>query len=238
MSSARPVIGITCYVEATSRGPWVDVPSAVLPVAYVAKIEQAGGVALIIPPRVDADEGLAAEVLERLDGLVIAGGADVDPQRYAAARHPEVQESRADRDATELALAAVAGRTGIPLLGICRGMQVMAVAGGGTLEQHVPDRVGHVDHSPEVAVYGEHVVETVPGTQLAALLGPRTDVPSYHHQAVRTHPGFEPAAWAPDGTLEAMEDPSAVFRIGIQWHPEVGDDPRLFEALVRAAAKA
>jgi putative glutamine amidotransferase len=193
---------------------------------------------MIIPPRVDADEDVAAEVLGRLDGLVIAGGVDVDPQRYAAERHPSVQASRADRDATELVLASVAGRTGIPLLGICRGMQVMAVAAGGTLEQHVPDRVGHDDHSPEVAVYGNHVVDTVPGTRLAALLGPRTNVPSYHHQAVHTHPGFAPAAWAPDGTLEAMEDPAAAFRVGIQWHPEVGEDLRLFEALVRAAGQA
>lgn len=238
MSAARPVIGISCYVEPASWGAWSGVPCALLPVAYVAKIEQAGGVALVIPPRVDADEELAAQLLERLDGLVIAGGADVDPDRYAAPRHPEVQASRGDRDATELALASVAGRTGIPLLGICRGMQVMAVAAGGVLEQHVPDRVGHVDHSPQVAVYGEHVVETVPGTRLATVLGSRTDVPSYHHQAVLTHPGFDPAAWAPDGTLEAMEDPDAAFRIGVQWHPEVGDDPRLFEALVVAARRA
>ena len=238
MSAGRPVIGISCYVEPASWGPWADVSCALLPVAYVTKIEQAGGVVMIIPPRVDADEDVAAEVLGRLDGLVIAGGVDVDPQRYAAERHPSVQASRADRDATELVLASVAGRTGIPLLGICRGMQVMAVAAGGTLEQHVPDRVGHDDHSPEVAVYGNHVVDTVPGTRLAAMLGPRTSVPSYHHQAVHTHPGFASAAWAPDGTLEAMEDPAAAFRVGIQWHPEVGEDLRLFEALVRAAGQA
>jgi putative glutamine amidotransferase len=137
----------------------------------------------------------------------------------------------------ELALAIGAARTGVPLLGICRGMQVMAVAAGGVLEQHVPDRVGHVDHSPGTAIYGEHVIETVGGTRLAELLGPKAWVPSYHHQSVRTHPGFEPAAWAPDGTLEAMEDPDSAFRVGVQWHPEVGDDPRLFDALVRAASR-
>lgn len=235
MAGARPVIGITCYLEPATRGDWVDVPSAILPLRYVTMVERSGAIAVLVPPRLDADEALAQEVLDRLDGLVIAGGADVDPGRYAADRHPLAQEARADRDGMELALASVAGRTGTPLLGICRGMQVMAVAAGGVLEQHVPDRVGHVDHSPGVAIYGQHPIETVPGTRLAELLGPRADVPTYHHQSVLTHPGFEPAAWAPDGTLEAMEDPSAVFRIGVQWHPEVGSDPRLFEALVAAA---
>jgi putative glutamine amidotransferase len=239
VTSTRPVIGITCYVEPASRGQWVDVPSALLPLAYIRKVEDAGGLAVLVPPRtdVDHDTAIAVEILERLDGLILAGGADIDPQRYAADPHPEVQEARADRDGMELALAIGAARTGVPLLGICRGMQVMAVAAGGVLEQHVPDRVGHVDHSPGTAIYGEHVIETVGGTRLAELLGPKAWVPSYHHQSVRTHPGFEPAAWAPDGTLEAMEDPDSAFRVGVQWHPEVGDDPRLFDALVRAASR-
>lgn len=231
----RPVIGITCYVEPATRGDWVDVPSAVLPLRYITMVEQSGGVVVVVPPRADADDAMAAEVLERLDGLVIAGGADIDPQRYAAERHPASQESRADRDSSELALARVAGERGVPLLGVCRGMQVMAVAAGGVLEQHLPDRVGHVDHSPGLAVYGAHEIRTVPGTRLADLLGEGATVPTYHHQSVLTHPGFEPAAWAPDGTLEAMEDPSAAFRIGVQWHPEMGTDPRLFDALVQAA---
>jgi putative glutamine amidotransferase len=236
MVRARPVIGITCYVEPASRGDWTDVPSSVLPQAYVTKVEEAGGLAVIIPPRADADEELATQVLSRLDGLVIAGGPDIDPDRYSQARHPHAQDHRADRDDMELALATAAAATDTPLLGICRGMQVMAVAAGGTLEQHVPDRVGHVDHSPALAVYGRHPVRTVPGTSLGRLLGRQTAVPSYHHQSVLTHPGFVPAAWAEDGTLEAMEDPNARFRVGVQWHPEEGDDPRLFEALVSAAA--
>jgi putative glutamine amidotransferase len=239
MAGTRPVIGITCYVEPASRGDWVDVPSALLPLAYIRKVEQAGGVALLVPPRVDVDHdsSIAAEVLARLDGLILAGGADIDPQRYAADPHPAIQETRADRDGMELALATGAAGSGVPVLGICRGMQVMAVAAGGVLEQHVPDRVGHVDHSPGMAIYGEHVIETVGGTRLAGLLGPQVVVPSNHHQSVTTHPGFAPAAWAPDGTLEAMEDPDSTFRVGVQWHPEVGDDPRLFDALVRAASQ-
>ncbi|KRF27811.1 gamma-glutamyl-gamma-aminobutyrate hydrolase family protein [Phycicoccus sp. Soil802] len=233
---SRPLIGITCYVEPASRGDWKDVPSVVLPHDYVRQVEAAGGTILVIPPRADADDVVARDIVSRIDGLVIAGGADVDPDRYAAPeRHPEVQEARHDRDAMELALATAAAEADLPLLGICRGMQVMAVAAGGVLEQHVPDRVGHVDHSPGVAVYGHHVVTTVPGTRIASLLGDVTDVPSYHHQSVLTHPGYEPSAWAADGTLEAMEDPAARFRLGVQWHPEVGDDPRLFDALVAAA---
>src|SRR5689334_1273413 len=135
----------------------------------------------------------------------------------------------------EIALATAAAAADLPLLGICRGMQVMAVAAGGLLEQHVPDRVGHDEHSPAPATYGNHAVRTVVGTRLAEILGEEADVPSYHHQSVLTHPGYEASAWADDGTLEAMEDPDAFFRLAVQWHPEVGTDPRLFRALVEAA---
>jgi putative glutamine amidotransferase len=235
MTSGRPVIGITCYVEPASRGDWVDVPSALLPLAYITKVEQAGGVAVVVPPREDGDDALAAEILERLDGLVIAGGADVDPQRYAAERHPAVQESRADRDGMELALARVAGDAGVPLLGICRGMQVMAVAAGGELEQHLPDRVGHDEHSPAPGRYGEHGVRLAAGSRIGKVLGPRVDVPTYHHQGVLSHPGYQASGWADDGVLEAIEAPEARFRLGVQWHPEVGADARLFAALVEAA---
>jgi putative glutamine amidotransferase len=236
-ASRRPVIGLTCYVEPVTRAVWQDVPSATVPYSYVRQIELAGGLVVIIPPRADGDPALAAEILARLDGLVIAGGADVDPARYARQRHTSVQESREDRDAMELALASAAADQDVPLLGICRGMQVMAVAAGGDLEQHVPDRVGHEDHSPQAGVYGKHAVSTVDGTRVHALLGESTVVPTYHHQSVLTHPGFVAAAWAADGTLEAMEDPGAGFRLAVQWHPEEGDDPRLFAALVEAAAR-
>jgi putative glutamine amidotransferase len=231
----RPIIGITCYVERATRGDWVDVPSALVPYAYVRKVEEAGGIAVVVPPRSDAEHGMAREVLERLDGLVLAGGADVDPAHYAQERHEKVQQSRPDRDAMELALAATSGELGTPLLGICRGMQVMAVAAGGHLEQHVPDRVGHFDHSPGRSTYGTHPVQTVPGTRISDILGAELDVPTFHHQSVLTHPGYTPSAWAPDGTLEAMEDEAARFRLGVQWHPEQSSDRRLFEALVRAA---
>ena len=232
----RPVIGITAYVERASWGRWVDVPGALVPHRYVRQVEEAGGIAIVIPPRPDFDDGTALEIVARLDGVILAGGVDVAPELYADERHASVQASRPDRDSTELAIARATAGTDVPLLGICRGMQVMAVAAGGLLEQHVPDRVGHDEHSPAPATYGNHAVRTVAGTRLAEILGEEADVPSYHHQSVLTHPGYEASAWADDGTLEAMEDPDAFFRLAVQWHPEVGTDPRLFRALVEAAS--
>ncbi|MHB1473024.1 MAG: gamma-glutamyl-gamma-aminobutyrate hydrolase family protein [Dermatophilaceae bacterium] len=235
-NSSRPIIGITCYVEEAVRGVWESMPHALLPYSYVTKVERAGGIAVLIPPRVDVDAEMARAVVSRLDGLILAGGVDVDPRRYAAHPHPSVQEARPDRDAFELALAAVTRQWDTPVLGICRGMQVMAVAAGGSLEQHVPDRVGHEDHSPAPGVYGSHSVRTVEGTAVSALLGREVVIPSYHHQSVSSHPGYLPAAWAPDGTLEAMEHPASRFRLAVQWHPEAGQDTRLFDALIRACA--
>jgi putative glutamine amidotransferase len=236
VKSSRPIIGITCYVEEAARGVWESMPHALLPYNYVAKVERAGGIAVLIPPRVDADAEMARAVVSRLDGLMLAGGVDVEPRRYAAQPHPSVQQARPDRDAFELALAAVTREWDTPVLGICRGMQVMAVAAGGTLEQHLPDLVGHDEHSPAPGVYGSHSVRTVEGTTVSALLGQEFVIPSYHHQSVSSHPGYLPAAWAPDGTLEAMEHPASRFRLAVQWHPEAGPDDRLFSGFVQACA--
>jgi len=235
-NSSRPIIGITCYVEDAARGVWESMSHALLPYNYVTKVERAGGIAVLIPPRVDADAEMARAVVSRLDGLILAGGVDVEPRRYAAHPHASVQEARPDRDAFELALAAVTRQLDTPVLGICRGMQVMAVAAGGTLDQHLPDLVGHEKHSPAPGVYGSHSVRTVEGTTVSALLGREVVIPSYHHQSVSSHPGYRPAAWAPDGTLEAMEHPASRFRLAVQWHPEAGEDTRLFDALIRACA--
>jgi putative glutamine amidotransferase len=232
----KPIIGITCYVEDAVRGVWASMAHALLPYDYVAKIEGAGGIAVLIPPRVDADAEMARAILARLDGLMLAGGVDVEPQRYGAQAHPSVQEARADRDAFELALADVTGELDTPVLGVCRGMQVMAVAAGGTLEQHLPEVVGHDEHSPAPGVYGTHSVRTVEGTKVGAFLGREVVIPSYHHQSVAAHPGYVPAAWAPDGTLEVMERPQSRFRLAVQWHPEAGQDDRLFRAFVQACA--
>jgi putative glutamine amidotransferase len=230
-----PVIGITSYVERASWGRWVGVRGALVPYRYVQHVEKAGGIAVVIPPRHDANESIAAELLARLDGLVLAGGVDVAPELYTDERHASVQSSRPDRDATELALAEASLGLDVPVLGICRGMQIMAVAAGGHLEQHVPDRVGHTAHSPAPATYGNHPVHTVPGSKVASILGPTVDVPSYHHQSVLTHPGYVASGWADDGTLEAMEDPRSRFRVAVQWHPEVSNDLRLFEGFIAEA---
>jgi putative glutamine amidotransferase len=216
--------------------------SAVLPHRYVAQLERAGAVVVVLPPRPDADDDLADAVLSRLDGLVLAGGADVEADRYGAAPHPTAQRPRRDRDAWELGLARASARRGMPVLGICRGMQVMAVAAGGVLEQHLPELVGHDAHSPRAGEYASHHATPVEGTRLAQVLGTDPlDVPTYHHQSVRPQSlegtGYRPAAWHADGTLEGMEDPSARFRLAVQWHPEAGEDGRLFDAFVAAAAR-
>jgi len=239
-NASRPVIGVSAYVEPVDRAVWVQQHSAVLPHRYVDHLERAGAVAVILPPRHDADDDLARAVLDRLDGVVIAGGADIESVHYDAEPHPTAQHPRADRDAWELALARVSAERGLPVLGICRGMQVMAVAAGGSLLQHLPDVVGTDDHCPRPGEYASHRATPVPGSRLAALLGTEPlDVPTYHHQAVSPQSlastPYRPSAWHGDGTLEAMEDPTAPFRLAVQWHPEAGDDGRLFEALVDAA---
>ncbi len=241
MSRAAPVIGLTSYVEDVDRAPWVGQRSAVLPYRYVEQVQRAGGLAVVLPPRHDVDEDMATRLLGRLDGLVVGGGADVHAARYGADPHPSSQDPRHDRDAWEIALVAAAARLDLPVLGICRGMQVMAVAAGASLDQHLPEVVGHEAHCPEPGVYASHHVSTVPGTRLARLLGDEpVDVPTYHHQAVSPRTlsgsGFVAAAWHEDGTLEAMEDPTGCFRVAVQWHAEESEGAALFEALTAAAA--
>jgi putative glutamine amidotransferase len=191
-------------------------------------------VPLLLPPVEQV--GAAEAVVARLDGLVISGGADVDPGRYGAEPHPRSAGWRPDRDEWEAALLDAAEAAGLPVLGVCRGMQVMAVHAGGTLVQHVPDLVGHEDHSPGGDRFGAVRVRTEPGSRLAALVGDEVAVSCHHHQAVGSHPGFEPAARAADGTLEAMEAPGDRFCVGVQWHPETAADVGLLAGLVRAAA--
>lgn len=234
--SRRPLVGITSYVEPASWAAWRDVPAALVPIGYVRHVERAGGLAVVIPPLPeDAGPDDAAAVLSRLDALVIAGGADVDSTRYGELAHPQAQPPRADRDRSELLLAEAALAPEFPLLGVCRGMQVMAVAAGGALEQHLPDRLHSTAHSPGPAQYGAHPVRTAPGSRLAGILGPEVTVASYHHQGVADPGSYHASGWADDGVLEAFEDPDAAYRIGVQWHPEVGDDPRLFERLITVA---
>lgn len=227
----RPLIGISTYREEARWGVW-DELADVLPVTYARSVERAGGVPVLLPP---CAPERAASVVARLDGLLVSGGADVDPSRYGAEPHARTASWREDRDAWELALLDAAPAD-LPVLGICRGMQVMAVHAGGTLDQHVPDLVGSQLHSPGGAAFGEVDVEVLPGTRLAAAIGDKGEVRCHHHQAVRDHPGFVPAARAADGTLEAIEDSGHRFRLAVQWHPETRDDAGLFRALVAAAS--
>lgn len=234
----RPVIAITSYVEPASWSVWRDVPAALLPHSYVRQVQQAGAIAVVVPPLgPDASENDVRDVLARIDGVILAGGVDVEPGRYGQRPHPTVQAARPDRDATELLLARVTAEDDVPLLGVCRGMHVMAVAAGGSLVQHVPDQVGHLGHAPARGAYGRHDVTTDSTSRLRQIIGERVTVATYHHQGVADAPGYVPTAWSSDGIVEAFEDPARTFRIGVQWHPEVGTDARLFAALVAASRR-
>jgi len=196
---------------------------------------RAGGVPVLLPPATD-DPDAAAAAVARLDGLVVSGGADVDPHQYGEEPHPRTALWRPDRDAWELALLTSAAAANLPTLGVCRGMQVMAVAAGGTLEQHTPDVVGHEEHSPGGDEFGSVDVSATHSSLLHSILGDGTTVHCHHHQSVRSHPGYDAVAHADDGTLEAMEAAGERFCLAVQWHPEMGRDQRLFDALVKAAS--
>jgi gamma-glutamyl-gamma-aminobutyrate hydrolase PuuD len=229
-------VGLTSYRESAAWGVWNE-PADLLPATYADAIAAAGAVPLLLP----AVEGLpdldeAAEVaVDGLDGLLLSGGPDVDPLRYGAAADPKTGAPRTQRDGWEIALTAAALRRDLPLLGVCRGMQVLAVALGGTLAQHLPDVVGSEAHLPTVGLHGRHEVSFAPGSRLAAVIGGRADVATYHHQAVDRLPEEAKAiGWAPDGTVEAFEVCGAAWAFGVQWHPEVHDGHALFADFVAA----
>ena len=228
--AGRPVIGLSTYREQAAWTVW-NMPADLLPSVYTRSVEAAGAAVVLLPPQADG----ATDLVTRLDGLIITGGPDVDPERYGQQRGPRTVRVRRDRDAWELALLDAAEEADLPTLGICRGMQLMAVRTGGRLEQHLPDRLGSTRHSPARGAYGSHEVDLITGSTLAAILGESITVPSYHHQGVVEHPGYEPSAYADDGVLEGFENREKRFAVGVQWHPEVSDDVRLFHALVAAA---
>ncbi|MEV7328637.1 gamma-glutamyl-gamma-aminobutyrate hydrolase family protein [Micromonospora sp. NPDC093244] len=228
----RPLIGISAYVEPADWAVWRGVPAVLVPEAYVRAVTAAGGRAVVLPPD-DED----ADVLAVLDGLLLAGGADVGPGRYGQPPHPRT-EDRPDRDAGELALLAAALAVGLPVLGVCRGMQLLAVAYGGSLHQHLPDVVGHEEHRPAPGVYGAHPVRFAEGSLAATVLAGVRRVNSYHHQAVADPGRLTVTGWAADGVIEAVEDPGLPFVLGVQWHPENEPDPRPITALVRAAERS
>ncbi|MFJ2831056.1 gamma-glutamyl-gamma-aminobutyrate hydrolase family protein [Streptomyces sp. NPDC087263] len=222
------MIGVSTYLESKARwGVW-ELEAALLPVGYPRLVQRAGGLAVLLPPD---DPACAAEAVARLDGVVVAGGPDVDPTRYGAERSPRTGPPAPERDAWELALIEAALTSGTPLLGICRGMQLLNVALGGTLVQHLD---GHVK---DVGVFGRHDVTPVPGSLYAALAPEPVAVPTYHHQAVdRVGAGLLASAHAVDGTVEAIELPGPGWVLGVQWHPEMGEDLRVMRGLVQAAS--
>jgi len=227
----RPVIGITTYVTDARFGDW-EAESALVPSAYVNAIERAGGRPLLVPP---SEEGID-ETLDALHGIVFSGGSDLDPETYGQDPHPETTGVAPERDRAELALLQGALARDLPVLAVCRGSQVMNVALGGDLVQHLPEVVGDEKHKHTAGEFADHDVDLEPGTRLAAMLGDRAPVKSHHHQGFgRLGGGLREAARAEDGTLEAIEDPERRFALGVLWHPEEAEDLRLFEALVEEA---
>jgi putative glutamine amidotransferase len=224
----KPVIGITTYLTRATFGSWEE-ESALVPADYVRAIDRAGGRALLVPPSEDAID----ETLDALDGVIFSGGADLDPKLYGQEPHPETKGVQGERDRAELALLQAALARDMPVLAVCRGSQVLNVALGGDLVQHLPEVVGDEKHKHTPGEYADHDVDVDPDTRLGALIGDRAPVKSHHHQGFgRLGEGLRESARAEDGTPEALEDPSRRFALGVLWHPEAGEDMRLFEALV------
>jgi putative glutamine amidotransferase len=229
----RPLIGITTYAQEASWGVW-RLPAALIPLDYVDAVERAGGRPVLIPP---SEDGLE-ETLDALDGIVFSGGADVDPALYGAEAHLETDDPQQRRDAAEMALLHAALERDVPTLAVCRGVQLLNVSRGGDLVQHLPERVGHERHRETPGAFSQHPVEVRSGSRLAGVVGSGPHVTSHHHQSLgRTGEGLVETAWAEDGTVEAVEDPSRRFAIGVQWHPEASDDQALIEALVEEAQR-
>jgi putative glutamine amidotransferase len=231
-SHSSPIIGITTYGR-NEAGEYH------LYAAYIDAVRRAGGVPILLPP----GEQNPDRLIQVVDGLLFTGGGDIDPDHYSGASHPTIYKIDPERDAFELALARRAIRADIAVLGICRGLQVLSVASGGQLLSHVPDAFGtSVLHREEQICPTRHPVEVLPDSQLAQIIGgSHLDVVSWHHQAVTTvPPGWQAAAYAPDGLIEAVEHGNHPWAIALQWHPELSsaEDPlqqRIFDAFITAA---
>jgi putative glutamine amidotransferase len=230
------LIGICTALEQARYGAW-DVDAFLLQRTYVEAVQRAGGVVLMLPPDPDVEPD---RLLDVIDGLILAGGRDVDPTAYGADPHPQTDDPRTERDAFELKLARRAMERDIPLLGICRGMQLMNVARGGTLVQDLPEHVGHEEHRRRMGTFdgNDHPVHLADGSLAASAAGEtRHGTLSHHHQGIaRVGAGLRVSGWADDDELpEALEDPQLRFALGVQWHPEADPESSVVAALVEAA---
>jgi putative glutamine amidotransferase len=231
--SSRPLIGITSYAEEIRWGVWTE-DAALVPLGYVRAVEHAGGRPLVVPP---SEDGLE-ETLDALDGVIFSGGGDLDPELYGAEPHDATDEPRTERDAAELRLLEAALDRDMPVLAICRGSQLLNVARGGDLVQHLPETVGHEEHRHEPGSFSDHDVTVAAGSRLGGLLGDRAPVKSHHHQGYgRIGSGLQEVAWAEDGVVEGLEDADKRFALGVLWHPEEGEDFALFKGLVDEARR-
>ena len=238
----RPLIGVTTYRQTTSWWAW-ERDAAVVPGPYLDMVEESGGEPLLLAPRSEGAHGTDApsdrydQVVAALDGLVVIGGGDLDAAVYGATADPRNGGTNVNRDHLELGLLRAALQRDLPVLAICRGMQVLNVALGGDLVQQLPDRIGSSGHQPRPGAFGPITVVTEEGTTVRRLFGARADVLCSHHQALdRLGGGLVVSARSEDGVVEAVELPGHRFVVGVQWHPEESSDRRLFEALVAVAA--
>jgi putative glutamine amidotransferase len=233
-SDRAPLIGVTTYLEETTRGVWNNI-TAVLGRQYLDCVVLAGGMPVLLPPV----GRWTAQHLSKLDGLVLVGGQDIDPSRYGQALHPATGTLHLERDASEFGLFHLALEADMPVLGVCRGMELINVALGGTLHQHLPDITGGNQHLPTPGVLGPNDIKLAADSVVASLIGDQVSGVCHHHQGIdQLGTGLVASGWASDGAIEAIELPDADFVLGVQWHPEEDStDVRLFEGLVRAARR-